>query len=567
MQPMPTGLPIKRQATPAPEADNSWVLAIVVLLGAVLLAVIGWIINKLHICRTLPSIRRHYARYDYTALEDEQSNQEKMELEKKQRRGTARGNALLTCQYYLRTSGRYSYLDQFNDIGSRIDKYWFMVRDSALKTDRMMTMVPYNDYAPMGLNGSTKKILSELFLALQHPYIYPILDVDFKTMAEETFVIIIFPFNCHGSLKDLIYRSNCRDDWQEKYGHRSIGLPEAQIQRIGRQILEALLFLQDKGFPSFSHLHSGNVMMQNGVARLTGLENTILGYTSRIYPMLKKRLRDCRDAIDTVCFGHILFEMAAAYELNVAHPTTKDLQDIQSHSQILQVLNFIFEREDGQYPTIEELALLDFFRNLDLREMRGTTSPPVFQTKLSQSVKTLLREVRRHQRCQKPSKRSHSTSSLETPSRESKSFPGSDLLDCCEASGIHRHLSASSSTAVNRLATLENGDVRRYMSAASVLTPAGHRSEFTDRPTRSSGPYGSFQLDASCHLAAPSGSEEYHTPPTTPTVKSELDLTAALKEPVVTTTTPINLLQQCFQRIQDTFEGAVSKVASRDSII
>ena len=36
---------------------------------------------------------------------------------------------------------------------------------------------------------------------------------------------------------------------------------------------------------------------------MSGLENTLLGYTSRIYPIIKKRLRDNRDAIDSVCFG------------------------------------------------------------------------------------------------------------------------------------------------------------------------------------------------------------------------------------------------------------------------
>lgn len=41
----------------------------------------------------------------------------------------------------------------------------------------------------------------------------------------------------------------------------------SQVQRLGRQILEALLFLRERGFPSHGHLHSGNVILQNGVAR------------------------------------------------------------------------------------------------------------------------------------------------------------------------------------------------------------------------------------------------------------------------------------------------------------
>lgn len=41
----------------------------------------------------------------------------------------------------------------------------------------------------------------------------------------------------------------------------------SQIQRLGRQILEALLFLKEKKFPHDCNLHSGNVILQNGVAR------------------------------------------------------------------------------------------------------------------------------------------------------------------------------------------------------------------------------------------------------------------------------------------------------------
>jgi len=62
-------------------------------------------------------------------------------------------------------------------------------------------------------------------------------------------------------------QSRWQDDWGQKYRQRSEGLPLLQVQRLGRQILEALLFLQEKGFPPFGHLHSGNVIIQNGVAR------------------------------------------------------------------------------------------------------------------------------------------------------------------------------------------------------------------------------------------------------------------------------------------------------------
>ena len=73
---------------------------------------------------------------------------------------------------------------------------------------------------------------------------------------------------------------------------------------MGRQVLEALVFLKERGFPTVIHLHSGNVLVQNGVARLAGLENTLLGFTSRIHPLIASRISQTI-SIDMICFGKI----------------------------------------------------------------------------------------------------------------------------------------------------------------------------------------------------------------------------------------------------------------------
>lgn len=101
---------------------------------------------------------------------------------------------------------------------------------------------------------------------------------------------------------------NCwNEDWSQKYGSRGKGLPISQVQRMGRQVLEALLFLKDRDFPTVAHLHSGNVIVQNGVARLAALENSLLGFTSRVHPVIASRLHGkshlAPESIDTVCFG------------------------------------------------------------------------------------------------------------------------------------------------------------------------------------------------------------------------------------------------------------------------
>lgn len=49
-------------------------------------------------------------------------------------------------------------------------------------------------------------ILMELLGSLQHPYIYPILDLGFHNTDTHHYACLVMPFNPRGSLKDLIYK-------------------------------------------------------------------------------------------------------------------------------------------------------------------------------------------------------------------------------------------------------------------------------------------------------------------------------------------------------------------------
>ncbi|GFG32951.1 hypothetical protein Cfor_05510, partial [Coptotermes formosanus] len=358
----------------------------------------------------------HGGRYEYTALEADSSVHERLEMERK-----ARERAQNACQHYLRSCSRYTLLHHLNDIGSRVDKHWFVVRDTSMKTERLLTLVPLSSNCAIECNPSTRGTILELFLALQHPYIYPVLDLDFRDVSGQTYVILVLPFNNKGSLKDLIYKvwsSRWQDDWSQKYGQRSAGLPVSQVQRLGRQILEALLFLKDRGFPPFSHLHSGNIILQNGVARLTGLENTLLGHTSRIHPVIWSRARTEPPAVDSICFGHVLFEMCAGYELCTPQPNQGHLLDLKNYPQVVEILEFIFQHPEQRFPSVEELLLCDFFRNIDLRELRAAPLPQAFQIRLTTSTMSLLNEVKQQQ-IGRRGRRTHSV-----PSETETASPG-----------------------------------------------------------------------------------------------------------------------------------------------
>nr|CAD7200187.1 unnamed protein product [Timema douglasi] len=422
---------------------------------------------------------RHGGRYQYTALEPDSNVHEKLELEKKNRE-----RAQNACLHYLRACPRYALIHQLNDIVisatfsatrvtfsatrvtfsatrvtlsatrvtilcdscnilcDSVDKHWFVVRDTSIKTERLLTLVPRGPNCPIQCNPSTRDTILNLFLALQHPYIYPVLDLDFRDVATQTYVILVLPFNNKGSLKDLIYKrfdrqppeallsmyrgltaatrgasvhSKWQDDWSQKYSQRSAGLPLSQVQRLGRQVLEALLFLKDRGFPPCSHLHSGNIILQNGVARITGLENTLLGFTSRIHPVIWSRAREEPLSVDAICFGHVLFEMCAGYELCAPEPSPSHLQDLRAYPQVVEVLDYIFQNPNHRCPSIEELLVCDFFRNIDLREMRAAPLPLAFQARLTASTISLLNEIKKHQGGKRP-KKSQSASTTETTS-------------------------------------------------------------------------------------------------------------------------------------------------------
>jgi len=81
-----------------------------------------------------------------------------------------------------------------------------MVRDTSRKTERLLTLVPLSSHCAIECNPNTRGTILELFLALQHPYIYPVLDLDFRDVSGQTYVILVLPFNNKGSLKDHIYK-------------------------------------------------------------------------------------------------------------------------------------------------------------------------------------------------------------------------------------------------------------------------------------------------------------------------------------------------------------------------
>lgn len=113
-----------------------------------------------------------------------------------------------------------------------------------------------------------------LFLIPQHPYIFP---TAFAT-ANENGCIVIRDFVERGSLRDMICKCKPKGTYLHKYSNPKavMQLDFDTIKTFGRQILEALKFLQEKGFP-YGELY-GNVCSVNQDAKVIpqGLINPLL---------------------------------------------------------------------------------------------------------------------------------------------------------------------------------------------------------------------------------------------------------------------------------------------------
>eukprot|EP00117_Sycon_ciliatum_P050324 scpid76365/ scgid35535/ Slowpoke-binding protein len=299
-------------------------------------------------------------------------------------------SALLNCQFYLRAVGGYTMKTQLRQIGGRAGKRWYLIMDNRSNKELIMSMLGRASTCPVDLSKATVRTIQQLMTALRHAYLFPVMHVDY--IAEQDLVTVIHQRMEKGSIKDQIYNSKPDNVMHEKYQFRGRPLSEGLIRTYGRQVLEALIFLRGRGFPPCLHLHSGNVFVDGRSCKLGGYEQTIFGYPSRMYPLVRRAVKDDLDALEVVLFGHFLYEMLLGQELNVAKAEHHHISAARSSSQGAQVLRDIFLRSDGTFPKLEDLKDNMFFNGgVDLSEMNRTNTPPA----LTSQMKSLLKLVRK----------------------------------------------------------------------------------------------------------------------------------------------------------------------------
>uniref|UniRef100_A0A2K5RIE3 PX domain-containing protein kinase-like protein n=1 Tax=Cebus imitator TaxID=2715852 RepID=A0A2K5RIE3_CEBIM len=214
--------------------------------------------------------------------------------------------ALQQVSMFFRSEPKWEVVEPLKDIGWRIRKKYFLMKIKNQPKERLV--LSWADLGPdKYLSDKDFQCLIKLLPSCLHPYIYR---VTFAT-ANESSALLIRMFNEKGTLKDLIYKAKPKDPFLKKYCNpkKIQGLELQQIKTYGRQILEVLKFLHDKGFP-YGHLHSSNVMLDGDTCRLLDLENSLLGLPSfyRSYFSQFRKINTL-ESVDVHCFGHLLYEM------------------------------------------------------------------------------------------------------------------------------------------------------------------------------------------------------------------------------------------------------------------
>ncbi|XP_025230262.1 PX domain-containing protein kinase-like protein isoform X15 [Theropithecus gelada] len=214
--------------------------------------------------------------------------------------------ALQQVSMFFRSEPKWEVVEPLKDIGWRIRKKYFLMKIKNQPKERLV--LSWADLGPdKYLSDKDFQCLIKLLPSCLHPYIYR---VTFAT-ANESSALLIRMFNEKGTLKDLIYKAKPKDPFLKKYCNpkKIQGLELQQIKTYGRQILEVLKFLHDKGFP-YGHLHTSNVMLDGDTCRLLDLENSLLGLPAfyRSYFSQFRKINTL-ESVDVHCFGHLLYEM------------------------------------------------------------------------------------------------------------------------------------------------------------------------------------------------------------------------------------------------------------------
>ncbi|XP_064122875.1 PX domain-containing protein kinase-like protein isoform X2 [Macrobrachium nipponense] len=264
-------------------------------------------------------------------------------------------------QIVLRSGGSHEVTEPLPSIGTRLCKSYFLgnpLRDT--KTHHVLWWAPFGPDRATNLRD-THATLTAL-LQCQHPYIIPAV----SSIATEAGVCVIRPWFSQGTVRDMIHQAKPRSSILAKYfSDKHTHISQKEVAVYGRQILEALLFLNEKGL-GHGHLHTGNLVIDKHVCRLIDLENQVVGLPNALRDhMTYHRKINSMEALDVYCFGHVLYEMMFLKRLSTS---TCDEYPADCPPLPRSVLESILSTEacKNGLPTVAGLLTHPFFNQIPL---------------------------------------------------------------------------------------------------------------------------------------------------------------------------------------------------------
>nr|XP_022297327.1 PX domain-containing protein kinase-like protein isoform X2 [Crassostrea virginica] len=295
--------------------------------------------------------------------------------------------ALQHVSMVFRSEKGWDVVEPLPDIGWRIRKSYILVKP--VDQPKVRQVLSWCGFGPdKYIPEKELNAIMKLLPTIQHPNISPVV---FSTTTESG-GLAIRAFQEKGTLRDAVCKCKPKNHFLKKYANPKscTTLDLNAVKIVGKQILEALKFLHEKGLP-YGHLHAGNVIMDGGNCRLLDLENWLLGLPSyyRAFFTQFKKINTC-ELIDVYCFGQLLYEMAYGRQL---FAPTCDSFPPNSPPEIRSVLESILSPEacKGGLPSVENLLSHPFFSGVSL----PPSDKPVLKipSKLKEAIKNAKEQM------------------------------------------------------------------------------------------------------------------------------------------------------------------------------
>ncbi|XP_051979938.1 PX domain-containing protein kinase-like protein isoform X2 [Xyrauchen texanus] len=289
--------------------------------------------------------------------------------------------ALQQVSMFFRSDPKWEVVEPLKDIGWRLRKRYCLVKEKDQPKEKQV--LSWVDFGPdKFLSDKDLQSAMKLIPTLSHPNISP---VSFTTTSESS-ALVIRVFSEKGTLRDHICKVKPKEPFLKKYCNpkKIEGLELQQIRSYGKQILEALKFLHDKGFP-YGHLHASNVLIEENTCKLLDIENSLLGLPSYYRPYVTQfRKINTTESIDVYSFGHLLYEMMYGRPPD-AVPV--DQYPPAPFSFVVSVLQSILSTEACKtgMPTVSQLLQTPLFNDVLLYNLEKP------QFKMSSKLKEALK--------------------------------------------------------------------------------------------------------------------------------------------------------------------------------